>query len=294
MEAPTDLQSHLAERILAHARMSQLPAGHHLTELSLQHIFAPRVVQSGSALAYLERFGAVEKRPNKGYYLTGLDVDLGSVAPRSDEALYRAIADDRLSGSLGEVVSEMELARRYELSRHRLARILDRIAAEGWIEKRRGHGWGFQPLINSPAAYRESYELRLILEPAALRLPGFKVNREALEDLRRQQLFILDEGYRTLSRIDMFESNARFHEMLATMSGNRFVTQTIIRLNQLRRLVEYRSRSELDRIRRVCEEHLEMLARLSADEVLFAATLLEKHLADARDEKTRLEDFVQL
>ena len=294
MDAPTDLQSHLAERILAHVRVSQLPAEYHLTELSLQQMFGTSRGPIRSALAYLEKLGVVEKRPRKGYYLTGLDVDLGSVPRRADEALYRAIADDRLSGILGEVVSETELARRYDISRHRLARVLDRIAAEGWIEKRRGHGWGFLPLINSAQAYRESYELRLILEPSAMRLPGFKVDREALEHLRRQQTFILEEGYKTLSRIEMFETNSRFHETIAAMSGNRFIVQGMTRMTQLRRLVEYRHPKTPDRMRRVCEEHLEVLARLERGEILCAAAVLEKHLACARDEKTRAEDFIQL
>lgn len=293
MEAPNELHSHLAERILQHVRMQGLQPGEHLTEASLQPILGTSRGPIRSALAFLEHLGAVEKRPNRGFFLA--DAAIGSELPRhEDDALYHAIAEDRLSDNLGAIVTETELARRYNLTRHRLARLLDRIAAEGWIEKRRGHGWAFLPLINSPRAYRECYELRLIMEPAAMRLSSFTVDSILLDELTRQQIFIRDEGHRTLSAIELFEANSRLHEGLARMSGNRFIEQTIVRQNQLRRLVEYRRPNGSGRARRVSEEHLEILERIRAGNTAAAAIGLEEHLAFARDEKTRAEDFVAL
>ena len=46
---------------------------------------------------------------------------------------------------------------------------------------------------------------------------------------------------RTLARIQKyFEANCRFHETLASWSGNRFARQALQRINSLRRLFEYR------------------------------------------------------
>ena len=74
------------------------------------------------------------------------------------ERQYMAIANDRLDGTLPDVVSEAELMRRYNLKRAELLRLLDRIAAEGWVERSAGTGGGL-PIL--------SEALMLTLRPAA-------------------------------------------------------------------------------------------------------------------------------
>lgn len=292
MERPNDLHAHLAQRILSHVRMSHFQPGHHLTEQSLQALLGTSRGPIRAALAYLQRLGLVESHQNRGYYVAGDALAQSEILPeQSDEALYRTIAEDRLAGLLPQQVSETELARRYDVSRHRLGRILDRIAVEGWIEKRRGHGWAFLSLIDSAQSYRECYDLRRMLEPAAMLSPGFRVEPVLLADLERQQSFVLDEGYKTLNQIELFEINSRLHQGLASMSENRFVVQTVMRQNQLRRLVEYQRPIDRQRVRRVCREHLDILAALKAGRIDQAAPLLAAHLDYARNEKTRAEDF---
>jgi len=294
MTAPSELQAHLAQDILRHVRLSGLATGHHLTEQSLQAVFGTSRGPIRSALAVLERLGVVERKPNRGYYLTDSKVDRLDPPGHGDENLYWTIARDRLSGSVPDVVSETELARRYGLARHRLARILDRIAAEGWIEKRRGHGWGFLPLIDSPEAYRQCYELRVIVEPAAMRLPTFAPDPDLIDELEAQQRFVLETGFAELNSFELFEINARFHETLAAMSGNPFVVQTIVRQNQLRRLVEYRRPNRAERVKRVCREHLDILEPLRAGQLARAARRLKAHLGFAIREKTNPAGFVAL
>ena len=287
MERPNDLHAQLAQRILSHVRMTAMPAGRHLTEQSLQALLGTSRGPIRSALTYLERLGFVERKPNRGYYVARQALAAPEVLPEfSDETLYRLIAEDRLSGALPDHVSETELSRRYDTPRNRLSRILDRIAVEGWVEKRPGHGWSFLSLINSKEAYRESYELRRTIEPAAMLSPGFRVDADQLAGLERQQHFVVDEGYRTLNAIELFEINSRLHEVLAGMSGNRFVVQAIVRQNQLRRLAEYQGRTDHDRLRRVCGEHLDIIERLKAGRIAQAAAALARHLEGARDEKT--------
>lgn len=287
MERPNDLHAVLAQRILSHIRMTQLPARHHLTEQSLQIVLGTSRGPIRSALNYLEKLGFVDREPNRGFFVTPKALAAPELLPQqNDEALYRMIAEDRLAGVLPEHVSERELGARYKVSRHKLSRMLDRIAVEGWIEKRPGHGWGFLSLIDSVKAYKECYELRRMVEPAALLSANFKVDEEVRAALEQQQRFVVDEGHRTLNRIELFEINSRFHELLAGMSGNRFVVQTIARQNQLRRLVEYNVPQDQDRLRRVCGEHLDILVKLKEGRIEAAAAALAEHLDFARLEKT--------
>ena len=177
--------------------------------------------------------------------------------------------------------------RRYDISRPRLRRILTRIATEGWIERREGRGWSFVQLIDSIEAYRESYELRQILEPAGLINDAFQIDASVLGRLRQQQFMVRDGGWRTLSQIELFETNAQFHEGLAAMSGNRFLLGTVERQNQLRRLVEYRQTLNRDQVRGQNDEHLLIIAALEDGRRFEASQLLSQHLGNAKTRKAR-------
>ena len=168
----------------------------------------------------------------------------------------------RLNGQIPEQFAETDLMRLFNISRYMLRGVLSRIQQEGWIEQRAGQGWQFLPMIDSVEAYEESYSFRAIIEPAGLLAPTFMVDTEALARCKKQQQFIADGGYLTMTPQELFESNAQFHETLASFSGNRFHVQTVRRLDQLRRLVEYRQASKRAPRREQAVEHLAILACL--------------------------------
>ena len=118
-----------------------------------------------------------------------------------------------------------------------------------------------------------------------MRSPEFAIDQEKVAVLEQQQIAIRDGGYRTMSRAEYYETNARFHESLAEMSHNRYFVQSLARMNQLRRLIEYGWALDRDRVQRVCGEHLNILAALKAGNVPQAAQLLEDHLTSAAIEK---------
>jgi len=290
------LHKALAAKILRHARTSGLQPGHHFTETSLQEVLGTSRGPIRAALAHLTKDGFVEKQPNRGFFLTAIggvdDARAGETDGASDdEALYLAIADSRLMGSLPETVSEQDLMRRFNITRPRLRRILTRIATEGWIERREGRGWSFVQLIDSVEAYRESYELRQMLEPAGMMHDSFTFDQTIVDRLRNQQIMVRDGGWQTLSQIELFETNAQFHEGLAAMSGNRFLLGVIERQNQLRRLVEYRQTLNRDQVRGQNDEHLQILDALTRGNRFEAAQLLSYHLGNARNRKARISIF---
>lgn len=290
----TSLQSRLAGQIVTHARRSGWQPGHHLTEDSLLPVLGTSRTPIRAAMSWLEVNGVLEKRPNRGFFLKSLPQphdEPDSLEPEEgSDRVYLAIAMDRLAHRLPDAVSENELIRRYDLPRTQLRVILARIAAEGWIERKPGRGWAFLPLIDTLEAYRESYRYRQMLEPAIVRAPEFRIDRAVVKRLRIQQEAVLDSGYRTLSQIELFEINSQFHEALVDMGHNRFVTQALLRINQLRRIYEYGRAFDRQRIVRVCTEHLEILASLSDGDTIEAARRLEAHLESATIEKaTQLE-----
>lgn len=282
----------LAHRVLEHIRTERLPAGHHLTEQSLEQVLGTSRSPIRGALAYLAQKGiVVSQPPRRGLFLARDADELAAVdnefTTSVEEQGYLALARDKLAGRLPAVLSENEAMRRYKLTRERIRRVLGRAANEGWIEQRASKGWSFLPMIDGPQACEESYALRLAVEPAAMLMRGFSIDSTVLARLRMQQESLAHGGYLTAGHIEMFQANATFHEALAGLSGNRFVVQTIIRQNQLRRLLEYRETDDRDRVRRQCEEHLVILDLLERGERTQAARLLTDHLTNASRDKVR-------
>ncbi|MFW8564997.1 FCD domain-containing protein [Orrella sp. 11846] len=278
----------LANRVIEYARTQRLPAGHHLTEQSLEQVLGASRSPIRGALAFLAEQGLVETRPPKrGLFLAYDGSELAALEetlPTSDEdQAYLALARDRLDGCLPDVLSEIEAMRRYNLTRERMRRVLTRAANEGWIEQRTSKGWAFLPMIDGPQSCAQSYDLRIVLEPSALQMESFELDLTLLDRMRAEQQELVDGGYETATHAQMVQANANFHEGLARLSGNRFVEQTVMRHNQLRSLLEYReTAADRDRVRRQCVEHLAILDCLASGDRVAAAALLKQHLEKAR------------
>lgn len=60
-------------------------------------------------------------------------------------------------------------------------------AREGWAERKQGYGWRFLPVAKTPEALEQIYRLRMLIEPAAMLEPGFRLDRKILEQQRRLQ-----------------------------------------------------------------------------------------------------------
>ncbi|EYR83961.1 GntR family transcriptional regulator [Shinella sp. 838] len=290
-----ELHRSLADKIVRHIRTSAMERGQHLTEASFQSLFGTSRQPIRSALGILADQGIVEQVPNKGFYLRDPDRIAADPLPAandtSDEATYLRIADDRLSRRLPDRVSETDLMRRYGVSRLGLRRILTRISGEGWIERNEGRGWTFAVLIDSVEAYRECYDLRQVIEVHGIRSPEFRADPVILADLRRRQEIVADGGWQRLSQMELFEANSSFHEGLAALSGNRFLINTVQKLNQLRRLIEYRQTLNAEQVRGQNAEHLAILDALDVGDTAKAADLMHNHLGKAKLRKARAEMF---
>jgi DNA-binding GntR family transcriptional regulator len=282
----TALQARVAREIVAHARRENLKAGEHLAESLLAEQIGTSRSPVNVALRHLVKLGMLSHDMNRGFFLNKDALSFAKVAQKfssqPDDPLYLRIAEDRLGHRLPDLINEVDLMRLYEVSRSTLRKVLSRIQQEGWVEKSVGHGWSFQPMIDSPEAYEESYAFRAAIEPTGLMVSGFRCEPVELATLRRQQAFIADGGWQTMTPIELFESNRQFHETLAKWSGNRFILHAVRRTDQLRRLVEYRqARSRAPR-RTQAQEHLQILDAIAAHDLLKAAGLMRAHLEGAR------------
>ncbi|WP_028604580.1 GntR family transcriptional regulator [Ottowia thiooxydans] len=283
----------LAEQLANNAelwlRQDNVAEGTALPERSLATRFRVSRSPVREALQILAQRGVIVARPEGGYAVSAARDNANEPAlppADEDEPIYLKIAEDRLSGALPERVTENELMRRYGLTRSQLGDVLRRITQEGWIERLPGHGWQFLPILNSSAAYDQGYRMRILLEPAGLLEPTYRLDREGLVKCRAEQQALVDGAVEWASPAQLFDANTRLHEIIATSSGNVFILEALRRLNRLRRLMEYGKAVNRSAAALRCKEHLTLIDLLLTDQRDAAADFMRLHLRDAAREKS--------
>jgi DNA-binding GntR family transcriptional regulator len=291
--ASTSLQARLAGRILIHARERGFGPGAWLSENALAQPFGVSRTPVRGALAVLSKRGLLNVVPRRGYVLKRAvrDQDLEPYADFAgeDDRLLRRMAADRFSGCLPDQVSEADLMRRYGVARGALARVLNGMVQDNVIERRSGNGWRFLPALDAMQIHEDSYRFRLLIEPACVLEPTFKVDKARAQRLRQTHVALLADGLEKLSGSKFFELNAEFHEFVASCSHNRFLKQAVVNQNRLRRFFSYISVPAPERMRVSCSEHVAILDRLLVGEREHAATLLWRHLLGSSRVRPRKE-----
>lgn len=236
------------------------------------------------ALRTLQTRHIVEAWPRRGYRLRmpGAEIKAETELPASrDEDLYMRIARDRLAGSISECATETEFMRRYGVGRHLVLAALALLSEDGIVHRGPGREWRFRDILKSRRAREESYELRLMVEPPALLLPTFRIVLPEIQRMRDMQYKLLS-SLGSISPREVFQTDASFHELLGSFSGNSFVLASIRQQNRLRRLLEYQSYPNAGRVRAWCLEHISVIDALVDGNHPLAARCLTKHLDNAR------------
>lgn len=276
----------LAARILESLRREDYPVGHRLKELELCELLGVSRSPVRKALQLLETTGAVRSIPNRGFQVAQAAAHIERVAlpvdPSAEEQAYLRIANDRINGLLPEEVAEADLMGRYGLARLQVQRILHRMAREHMVDRKPGRGWLFRPLMTDADSHRESYRFRMIIEPAALMEPGYRVDVDELEKCRREQQDLLQGGIERATHEQLYMAGVHLHETLVAGANNRFLLDSLRTINQQRRIVEYGTRLDRSRLHRQCEEHLQLIDLLLRGERMEAAHFLREHLNRAR------------
>ncbi|SFB34335.1 DNA-binding transcriptional regulator, GntR family [Rhizobium sp. NFR07] len=277
----------LANQILDLIRHAKFEIGHHLREQQLGDMLGVSRTPVRAALNLLAERGIVETRKNQGFFLKAQQGMLHrtevEVPTTADQDLYARIVEDRLSGILGDSITQVEITRRYKVDRTLLQRTLTHLVNDGLLSRNSGRGWTFRPTLDSQVALRDSYDYRSTLEPAGLLLGSFQFDRSLLERSRLEHLYL--EGHPDISSVDprqLFETDAQFHEMIAAFSGNIFFLQAIQQQNRLRRLLEFGGYSNRRRVRDWCREHLDIIDAIFEGNRVRASELMIDHLGAAR------------
>lgn len=280
--ADSKLRLDLARGIIEDLQWSDLPAGAHLTEQRIASLFGVSRSPVRGALRRLADHDVLRYEPNRGYFLTvpgrELTSDLLETLMSPEDVLYRRLVRDRLSGELPDEVRTADLERRYRCPRSLVRRLLRRMAQEGLVEQRPGHGWAFRSALTSAETYDAAYRFRLIVEPAALLEPTFAADPERFEAIRAMHERVLSDDAHAASYSQFYEVDRAFHEAIGAWSGNQYLLDAIRRQNRLRRLTEYEYYADRTRMHEFCREHVTILAAVGEGDLQGASRLMRRHI----------------
>lgn len=281
----------LAQEITELASRANWCRGRHVTELELAAALSVSRTPIRAALKLLQDHGCMEARPNRGFFLLQDGDRLTSLVPAApataDVMLQSRIVSDHTNGRLPGRITIGLLVERYGTRRATLEKVLGRLAAERLVTREAGHQWRFAPSLEGEAGVRASYEVRLLLEPGALLLKGAAIEQHTVqEQYRRHEQLVtaISKGSRwrkipTPSTV--VELDADFHESIAGFSGNSFIVGVVRQQNALRRLLEFDSYRDMERVAAWMGEHLAILDALAASKLKLASRRLHDHLARA-------------
>jgi DNA-binding GntR family transcriptional regulator len=279
----------LAQRILDVARQRGFEPGARLPEQQIASLCNVSRTPVRAALSLLAEQGVVRWEADSGYHLV---IDLAAqptiaaeLPSAAEDELAEAILRDRSARRLDQTVTVAGLMRRYEADRKTVLKALNKLMEENLLDRAPGQSWLFRRAPDDPEAQGESYEFRLLLEPAAILTPGFRLDgaraaalRQGMETLSALPDATLDT--REFQRLDM-----DFHGMIADGCANRFVSDALADHLRLRRLPGIYAGVNVFRLRQSLREHLGILDYLESRQYEVAADLLRIHLRLSRNQR---------
>jgi DNA-binding GntR family transcriptional regulator len=291
------LAAKIALRVVEMVETGEVGPGGHLRESMIAEDFRVSRSPVREALVQLAKYKIVKHHRNRGCFVAvaaraTLDHARKQLLNGAGDAVYREIAAQRLDGELAEDFTEADLGRQFDLSRAEVGRIVERMALEGWIERRPGYGWAFVPIVTTTASFELSYRFRRAIEPAALLEPTFAPDTEAFARCRSEQQALMQGQIKTTS-VGLFQYGSRFHEVLARCSGNPLFLDALQRVNRLRRLLEYRAMDNTRPFTTQAHEHIQILDLVEAGKMAEASALMDRHLDANRRLKLKILNAAQ-
>lgn len=286
------LSLNIANEISQLIASGELIRDEHLSTQGLADRFGVSRSPVREAMQILADQGVLEQKPNRGFFVLDIPAS-ASIEHIDDEAKpfealneYQRVAEDWLTDRIPADVTEQLLRERYSLTKAQLNDILMRATREGWAERKQGYGWRFLPVAKTAEAFEQIYRFRMLIEPAAMLEPTFTLDRKIIDEQRRIQSRMLETDIARLPAERLLHNGSLFHEELIKLSGNPFFHLSLVRVNRMRRLLEYRSRVDRNRLSVQCKDHLEILDLLERGEIVEASYAMRRHLGGALTRKS--------
>ncbi len=196
--------------------------------------------------------------------------------------VYRTIKERIISLDLkpGDVLSDRKLSEDLKVSRTPVREALNLLQKENYV--RQQHGRGFCVSEISLKNIEDLYDVRIVLESAALRQAAKKDVTRHVEDM--EQVLRRHRGLvKNFKPKGTFLEDAAFHKMFVAMTENHYMfelLESILERIQMLRNIEGISR---ERVKVAFQQHSEIFDCFKKGKHQEAERLLCKHLEDSKE-----------
>lgn len=206
-------------------------------------------------------------------------------APLSD-AVYLAIKQDIFDYRLlpGDRFTEGEVAARLKVSRTPVRDALKRLDKEGYLRVHFRSGWSVRELDFSQ--FDHLYDLRIILEVAAVRHLCEAPSRPDLEALKKVWLVPPDERLRDPVAVSSLDE--AFHSSLVSAAGNPEVLRCHQDVTERIRVLRRLDFTEPARVTLTYQEHGQILRAIIRRQADHAILLLKAHIEMSKSEVRKI------
>ena len=277
------LVQRIADQLKQKIYLGELPVGSHLGVQKIADEFEVSRSPSREALVLLADEGYLSQEHNRGFFVNDNpergEVNSDEILSLEDPKEYYQLSEDWLNGNVPAEVTEQYLQKRYSLTKFQVIDILNTAARVGWAEPKPGYGWRLLEVAKTRETLEQIYKVRALIEPAALLEPTFHHDLNVLNALSDEQHTLLNGDIDRLPADVLIKMGVRFHEELTALSGNAMYSMILVKLNRMRRLIEYRAMIDRQRFYSQATEHLQILDLIKEGNNLEAAHLIKQHLS---------------
>jgi DNA-binding GntR family transcriptional regulator len=206
--------------------------------------------------------------------------------PSLAEAVYQSIKQDIFDFRLlpGDRFTEGQVAARLGVSRTPVREGLQRLEKEGYLQVHFRAGWSVRDL--DFRQFDDLYDLRIILESAAVRQLCDRAERPQLDHLKAFWLVPLEE--RSSDRNEMAQRDEDFHSSLVAAAGNPEVSRCHREVTERIRVLRRLDFTEPDRITATYQEHGQILRTILRRRADQAVLLLRAHIETSKAEVRKI------
>jgi len=205
---------------------------------------------------------------------------------RLSESVYERVKSDIFDFRLrpGDRLTETELAESLKVSRTPVRQALHRLEQEGYLQLAFRNGWNVRGFDFD--RFEQLYDLRIVLELAAVEQICKAVDTNGLEELQTAWLIPADQRLTDPRQISSLDE--AFHQGLISAAGNLEMTRVHRDITEKIRIIRRLDFTKPPRIQTTYDEHGEILRLLSKRRAAQASMMLRSHIEASKAEVRKI------
>ncbi len=211
------------------------------------------------------------------------------VSPTIQSQLYNIIWQDIVNGDFveGEQLKEVELAKRFNVSRSPIRETLRTLVGDGLLVNHPNRGIYVREFTQKFT--EDFFEARIMLEAR-----GILGIIENLDDVQEQKLYELREDIQDVLTshnydVDVCASiDVDFHNFILTANNNEFLLEMFKKMSAINSMLQNLSLQETERARESQEEHIEIINYILNRDYEGADKVLKGHIDGTKERVSKV------